>query len=157
MTKYIYTNGVYNAGDTYLPYASQGAGGVKQRIDDWFTSFPAAGELRPKAIVPTTLVPDPGFAGTDTVALTAPRAYPGGSAGSQTAGVAFILSIAETAKYYPNAIDRGSVGDSNSWWLRGPSDFVSGAAFVSPNGTIDEGPITYTNGLRPAIWIRLAP
>jgi len=49
-------------------------------------------------------------------------------------------------------------GSYNIWWLRSPSVNTSGGqrvAYVYADGTVNYGNALYTNGVRPALWVKI--
>ena len=86
----------------------------------------------------------------------------------------FLLSIDEYQRYFRDAGLDGSAeatvyaclgglksGGTNyyPWWLRSPGEFSSLAACVQSSGYVeyDGKGLNYKQGVRPALWLSLAP
>lgn len=93
------------------------------------------------------------------------------SPGKTTQDKVFLLSLQEVNKYMPTlasrsckdttyADEQGTLGGNVSWWLRSPGSSKYDVAYISGEGNIKSGGTTYWFtfiGVRPAMWIDLAP
>ena len=105
------------------------------------------------------------------------------SGGNNTQDKVFLLSYAEANKYFGVTHDTSSntksrvaptayaiahgtwINSSNKtaddidtgwWWLRSPGYDQHYAAFVLPDGSLDDGYVAYDYGsVRPALWVNL--
>ncbi|MBN2558799.1 MAG: hypothetical protein JXB33_08610 [Clostridia bacterium] len=96
----------------------------------------------------------------------------GTEGGIETKDNVFLLSIEEANIYFPDDVERRAkitpyvigngcyhiVDNEAWWWLRSPGNYPTCAAKVRPDGIIHEAGYyateTYTDAVRPAIWIK---
>ena len=89
--------------------------------------------------------------------------------GNNTQDKVFLLSYAESGKYFSKDADRKcqpttyAIGNGAYqtrgfcyWWLRSPGSYKKGAAYVGPVGSRSDNYVNYSHyTVRPAIWIDL--
>jgi serine/threonine protein kinase len=89
----------------------------------------------------------------------------GTDGGNPTEDRVFLLSFDEAAKYFTEDSDRIAdklQGEHSWWWLRSPGATVHHAADIMSSGELNangtglgDGNDSYSNGVRPALWLNL--
>ena len=84
------------------------------------------------------------------------------SGGNDTDDRIFLLSADEIQRYFDTdekRLAQSRFGEIEAWWTRTPTNSASGKnpVFVSERGRFTESGTAGNGGIRPAMWIRIAP